>query len=189
METISNTELLDLLARKDNRAYQRLYSLYYVALKSLAYCYVKDEEVAGDMVQDTFFSLLRQDRKFASVNEVKYFLYASLKNRCISQLRRMQVRHKAQQGLKEEYSQMADYWDMALEEDVYSRLMASVESLPPQCRLVMLLTLEGLKTSEIAERLNISPETVKEHKANGKRKMGAWLKDNQMMSLLWFLLI
>ena len=34
--------LLDLLARKDNRAYQYLYQCYYVALKALANHYVKD---------------------------------------------------------------------------------------------------------------------------------------------------
>ena len=38
--------LLDLLARKDNRAYQYLYQCYYVALKALANHYVKDNDVA-----------------------------------------------------------------------------------------------------------------------------------------------
>ena len=38
--------LLDLLARKDNRAYQYLYQCYYVALKALANYYVKDNDVA-----------------------------------------------------------------------------------------------------------------------------------------------
>lgn len=38
--------LLDLLARKDNRAYQYLYRCYYVALKALANYYVKDNDVA-----------------------------------------------------------------------------------------------------------------------------------------------
>ena len=50
--------LLDLLARKDNRAYQYLYQCYYVALKALANHYVKDNDVAEDLVQDVFISLL-----------------------------------------------------------------------------------------------------------------------------------
>ena len=35
----------------------------------------------------------------------------------------------------------------------------------------MQLTLEGLKISEIASRLRISEDTVKEHKKNGKQKL------------------
>ncbi|MFR4037168.1 MAG: sigma factor [Butyricimonas faecalis] len=50
--------LLDLLVRKDNRAYQYLYQCYYVALKALASYYVKDNDVAEDLVQDVFISLL-----------------------------------------------------------------------------------------------------------------------------------
>ena len=53
--------LLDLLARKDNRAYQYLYQCYYVALKALANYYVKDNDVAEDLVQDVFISLLESD--------------------------------------------------------------------------------------------------------------------------------
>ena len=54
--------LLDLLARKDNRAYQYLYQCYYVALKALANHYVKDNDVAEDLVQDVFISLLESDK-------------------------------------------------------------------------------------------------------------------------------
>lgn len=71
--------LLDLLARKDNRAYQYLYQCYYVALKALANYYVKDNDVAEDLVQDVFISLLESGYKFKTENDIKYFLYSSLK--------------------------------------------------------------------------------------------------------------
>ena len=63
--------LLDLLARKDNRAYQYLYQCYYVALKALANHYVKDNDVAEDLVQDVFISLLESDYKFKTENDLK----------------------------------------------------------------------------------------------------------------------
>lgn len=185
---LNHSELLNLLAEGDNQAYRQLYSLYYVALKSLANYYIGDEDLAGDMVQDTFLSLLGYRRRFGSVNEVKYFLYASLKNKCISQLRKNKVRQKAEPVVQGLYDRMSDYWNRAMEEDVYSQLMAAIETLPPQCRLVMQLTLEGLKVTQIAERLGISPETVKEHRANGKKKIATWLRDNEMLAIIYFLL-
>ena len=63
---------------KDNRAYQYLYQCYYVALKALANYYVKDNDVAEDLVQDVFISLLESDYKFKTENDIKYFLYSSL---------------------------------------------------------------------------------------------------------------
>ena len=84
--------LLDLLVRKDNRAYQYLYQCYYVALKALANYYVKDNDVAEDLVQDVFISLLESRYKFENANGVKYFLYSSLKNKCISHFRKQKIR-------------------------------------------------------------------------------------------------
>ena len=49
--------LLDLLARKDNRAYQYLYQCYYVALKALANYYVKDNDVAAAGTIRAWFGL------------------------------------------------------------------------------------------------------------------------------------
>ena len=66
---------------------------------------------------------------------------------------------------------------------MYAHLMAAIDTLPPQCRLVMQLSLEGLKISEIAAQLHISEETVKDHKKNGKRKL-LQLLDNPFLCVL-----
>ncbi len=179
--------LLDLLARNDNRAYQHLYQCYYVALKALANYYVKDNNVAEDLVQDVFISLLESGYKFKTENDIKYFLYSSLKNRCISHSRKQKVRDKYYQDVLSSQNDEEHFWDKVLEEDVYARLMAAVETLPPQCKLVMMMTLDGLKASEIAERLHISVDTVKDHKSNGKKKLTAQLKDKELLCLIGFL--
>ncbi len=179
--------LLDLLARKDNRAYQYLYQCCYVALKALANYYVKDNDVAEDLVQDVFISLLESDYKFKTENDIKYFLYSSLKNRCISHSRKQKVRDKYYRDVLSSQNEEEHFWDKVLEEDVYARLMAAIESLPPQCRLVMMMTLDGLKSSDIPERLHISVDTVKDHKSNGKKKLTAQLKDAELLCLIGFL--
>ena len=188
-EVLDQEVLLDLLGRNDNRAYKYLYSCYYVALKSLATCYVKDNDVAEDLVQDVFISMLESGYNFKTVNEVKYFLYSSLKNRCISHFRKQKVRDKYYKDILSSQTEEEHFWDKVLEEDVYARLMAAVETLPPQCKMVMMMTLEGLKGAEIAEKLHISLDTVKEHKSSGKKKLAAQLKDGVLqclIGLLWF---
>lgn len=174
--------LLHYLAQKDNRAYRHLYGVYYVALKTLAAQYVKDEQTAGDLTQEVFISLLESPHRFASSEEVRHFLYSALKNRCISHYRKQQVRDRYQQEVLGTAREEDGFWEKVLEEDVYANLMAAIEKLPHQCRLVMQLSLEGLKISEIASRLRISKDTVKDHKKNGKLKLSRMI-DNPFLLL------
>ncbi len=69
-----------------------------------------------------------------------------------------------------------NFEDVVLEEDIYAHLMAALEKLPPKCRLVMKLSINGMKRSEISKKLNISIETVKEHRMIGKKRLSEMLK-------------
>ena len=123
---IQNEELLlHYLARKDNRAFRHLYGVYFVALKSIAIRYVKDDQTACDLVQEVFISLLESTHRFISGDEVKYFLYSALKNRCVSYFRKQQVRDRYQRELLDTASEMGSFWEKVLEEDVYANLMAA----------------------------------------------------------------
>ena len=95
------------------------------------------------------------------------------------------MRDRYQRELLDTASEMDSFWEKVLEEDVYANLMAAIEQLPPQCRLVMQLTLEGLKISEIASRLRIYEDTVKEHKKNGKQKLARMVENPFLISLIF----
>lgn len=86
--------LLELLAKDDDRAYRHLYRNYFPALKAFAVYYVADENVAVDLIQDVFMGLLKVQKNFADLNEVKFYLYGALKNRCISHVRKQKVQDK-----------------------------------------------------------------------------------------------
>ena len=148
---------------------------------------MKDNDVAEDLVQDVFISLLESGYKFKTENGIKYFLYSSLKNRCISHSRKQKVRDKYYRDVLSSQNEEEHFWEKVLEEDVYARLMAAIDALPSQCKLVMMMTLDGLKASEIAERLHISVDTVKGHKSSGKKKLTARLKDTELLCLIGFL--
>lgn len=177
--------LLRYLNEKDDRAYGHLYEVYYPALKNLAAGFVKDEHVAADLVQDVFVSLLESAYHFERLDEVKYFLYRALKNRCIGYYRKQKVRSRYETEYRLSGNESEDFWEQVLEEDVYAQLFAAIRTLPPQCQRVMRLSLDGLKISEIAARLQISEDTVKEHKKNGKHKLSGLLKNSFLLALLF----
>ena len=188
-DRLDTETLLELLARKDNRAYKYLYERYYVAIRALAFHYVKDTGMAEDLAQDVFIVMLEGNYAFKSEDEIKYFLYRAVRNRCNDYFRREKVKLKYVQDMATIQEDDERFWDEALEEDVYAQLMGAIETLPPRCKLVMQLTLEGMKESEIAEKLKISLPTVKEHKQQGKKSLIDYFKDGKMTAVISFLFI
>ncbi len=177
-------EVLKLLSRKDNRGFHYLYRHYYIALKALANYYTKNDQVADDLVQEVFISLLQGDFRFTDLNEVKHYLYTVLKNKCLNYLRDQKVQDKYYQETLWSESEMDDYWDRVLKEDVYAILYSAIQMLPPQCRQVMLMSLQGMKLTEIARQLHISLDTVKEHRSNGKKKLLLLLQNKELSVLI-----
>ena len=63
-----------------------------------------------------------------------------------------------------------------LEEELYERLFRIIDELPPRCREIFLLHLDGKKNEEIANQLNISLLTVKTQKKKAmshlRKRMG-----------------
>ncbi|MEG1949498.1 MAG: RNA polymerase sigma-70 factor [Odoribacter sp.] len=181
--------LLKLLCNNDDKAYRQLYQKYYVALKSFACSYVGNEDVAKDLVQDVFIAMLGCEKKFLNLNEVKLYLYTAVRNRSVSYLRNQKVQNRYIGKILQEDDSSELFWDRVLEEEVYANLMGAIDKLSHQCRTVMLLTLEGQKSTEIAAKMNISVETVKDHKSNGKKKLAILLKDGCFVWLIDFLFI
>ena len=63
------------------------------------------------------------------------------------------------------------------EEEVYRLLFKSIDQLPPRCREIFVLQMEGKKNEEIAQTLGLSIETVKTQKKRAvqaiKKRMGS----------------
>ena len=152
-------ELLTMLSSNRNEAYEYLYNNYYTPLVLFADHYVSNQDVAHDLVQEVFIALLDIKTRFENLLHLKSYLYNSLRNRCLNHLRHEKIK---QEFLQEELYRSDEFFEQkAIEEDVYSILVAAIETLSPQNKEVMLLTLDGLSNAEIAGRLNLSVETVK----------------------------
>lgn len=187
LNKVNQEILLKLLSRQDNKAYRYLYQRFYIGLKAVANYYTRDDLSADDLVQDVFISMLDGQQHFNTMNDIKYFLYTALKNKCLNYLRNQKVREKYVQQNFLPQNEIDTYWDKVLKEDVYSTLYAAIQSLSPQCRQVMLFSLEGMKLSEIAEKMNLTLDTIKEYRGNGKKKLLSLLEGKDITLLVsWF---
>ncbi len=149
---------------KERQAFHVLFAEYYRPLVLFAMHYLDEQEEAEDVVQDLFVSVWEKKEAFLSEKSIHAFLYNSVRNICLNRLKHRKVEEKYLDysmnfaSLKEE----EDY--EVMKEDLYERLFRVIEELPPRCREIFLLHLDGKKNEEIAEQLNLSLLTVKTQK-------------------------
>src|SRR5438477_12354737 len=94
----------DLVARiraGDEAAFEAMFRAYYDPLCRYVAAYLGSRDAAEDAVQGVF-ARLWEDRAHWAVGEVRHYLYAAVRRRAISQIRRMAVQRRAAPLLLEE---------------------------------------------------------------------------------------
>ena len=77
-----------------------------------------------------------------------------------------------------------DVYAITVREEVIRQLYVHIEALPPEQRKVILMSIEGYSWEEIAEKLNISVNTVKTHKSRGFKNLRSKLQDSIYLFLI-----
>lgn len=180
----SESAWLSTISRENKTWVKQLFERYYASMVLFAQSYIPDQEVAKDIVQDIFLVLIRSQEKFTTIEHLKTYLYSTVKNKCLKQIRHQNVKDRYQHYVLTNEKEEANYHERILDEEVFSLLNQAIQELPAQCKNVFLLTLEGKSNPEIAEILGIGIETVKSHKKTGKKILYIKLKDTIACFLL-----
>jgi RNA polymerase sigma-70 factor (ECF subfamily) len=158
------------LKRQDETAYIELFDLHYRYLHSVAVNYVLDGDIANDMVQETLIHLFNNIDKIEEIRNYKSYLRASVRNRCISHLRQLDIEDSNKALYLREIQLIGT--DDNEEEDLSPFLHELIESLPDSCKQICKLRfIYGYKINEISERLSLSPNTIKVQIHRGKHKI------------------
>jgi len=153
-------------AEKLNR-YHSVYVEYAPRLISFARKFTS--MYAEDLVHDVFMKLWDSAVFDLPENELSRILFASVRNACIDHIRRLNTETKTintqkQQLLMDELAFAEDAEELFIRKDLVEKLMQKADELPEKRKEVFLKTyVEGMKTSEIAEQLELSVRTVENH--------------------------
>ena len=136
---------------EEDEIFRNLFIDYYPSLISFALYYVGDKTIAEDLVQEVFVKLWETRERWSVVDQMVRF-------KCFNYLRAEKIRNEATRSFTEEINitEINNY----IAEETFRLVMNSMEDLPPACRTVFSLTLEGYSAKEIAEKLGISRTTV-----------------------------
>jgi RNA polymerase sigma-70 factor (family 1) len=165
------------LTLNNKQDFKKLYVLFFPALYQFALKIVKDQFCAEDIVQEVFMNLWDNGREFKTIQKVKSFLYTSVKNKCLDHLEHETViqKHREHSINRVEFDKTIDY--RIIEEETYRLVYNAINELPPECKKILMHSINGLQNTEIAKEMNISVNTVKTQKKIAYRQLRIQLKD------------
>ena len=123
--------------------------------------YVKSEQIAKDIVQDTFITLWQKRHDLIIQTSLKSYLLSMVKNRSLNYLRdEKQMDEISESGLSSDL--IDDPNDNFSQEELAVYIAKAIDELPTQCKKVFQLAYhERLTYSEIALTMNLSKNTIK----------------------------
>lgn len=187
MNTIA---IIDSLRKKENSAYGDLYANYNQDLVSFANTYLYDRDLAKDIVQEAFVYLWENSENISINHSLKSYLYATVRNRCLNELKRLKVVDSS--GLLDFMSKVNSdfYEDVDTEQNSYKVhvIKRAVKELPKKMReIVTMKYFKEYSHKEIADELNISVNTVKTQLKRAKLKMSEKLVSDTGLRIVGFL--
>lgn len=141
-------------------AFKMLYDEYAESIYATAWRFLKSHEQAKDLVQEIFANLWLKRTTFVNVHHFRSYLFIMTKHTALTFILKMTKDDQA----NKEFSDRVELHDSIMLERNDTILQNVLRELPPKRREVFQLAkLEGLSYEGIADRLNISPNTVNNH--------------------------
>ena len=173
------------LNKGSEKAYDKLFHMFFGRLCVFAMKFVKDHESAEEVVEDAMVVLWEKREKFEDLAALKAYLYTTVRNGSLDYLKR-NGRNTSLDALENSQS-FATTDDYILEEEVHAVLYQAMASLPKKCRRVFELScIDELKYSEIAADMGISLNTVKSQRARAIQLLKEILKGHPYHMLIFY---
>lgn len=163
LHQLSDVELFIYLKDGDVEAYEAIFRRYHGVLLHHAGRILKDEELAHDVVQEVFEYLWRKRESIELHTALSSYLYKSVRNAVLNQLKRNQ----RYQNHLEELARFIDHKvtpadNLVRTKQLQEIIEREIDRLPLRMREVfMLRRQEDLSYKDIAKQLGISELTVK----------------------------
>lgn len=183
--THSDTQLIQLLASDDQRAFDTLYERYFNQLFNYAYEKTGDRFLAQEVVQELFINLWQYRGRLSITNAVKAYIFTSAKHLIIDQYRResSRIRHADTFFSRQTLSSNQTEEQVSVNElqQTYANFL---DQLPEKCRQVFTLSRQGFTNHEIGQQVGIAEKTVEQHITKALRLLRQHLPEHLSLVLL-----
>jgi RNA polymerase sigma-70 factor (ECF subfamily) len=181
-------ELADLKSG-NTKVFETLFKQWYAPLCRYANSMLHDEEEAEDIAQKTFCKLWDTHEKLEIHTSVKSYLYKMVHNACLNIIKQRQIQ-------SEHHEQIA-CCSVSVENNVehsiaFKELSRQIEvaiaALPERCREAFLLSrMQHLSYVQIAQEMQISPNTVETQIVKALKMLRISLRDFLLIATIFLL--
>ncbi len=185
-----DNEILSKIALKDSSVFDQLYRSQYRKLFLLSFKYTRNHQVAEEVVHDVFIKIWNRSSALNITQSLNAYLARATVNKSLNVLKKEGRQRKHEEefdtgqfiaAIAEGVSEEAENAELRL-----ILLEQAIAKLPNQCRNILLMSkFQKLKQQQIADELNISIKTVKNHLTYAYKK----LKDGLGLKLLLIALV
>lgn len=179
MSPVDSSTIRRLIAG-DEVAFAGVYDFHSEQVYQLAFRFLKDMAWSEEIVQDVFLKLWLNREGLDEQGNIWIYLYVITKRLCLNKLREVRksavlfeqlVRNMEIAGNLSEEQLMAD--------ELERHAQRLISSLPKQQQLIFKLSREeGLTHNEIAQKLGLSPNTVKNHMVQALKTLKSTLQQS-----------
>ena len=185
-------DLLLRIAKGDEKAFTTLFRKYKDRIYSTSLRITESTVEAEEIVQDVFVKLWAKKQELPDIKNLEGYIYMMARNFTYNSLRRMikarQNKDVAESSFPNALSEVAA--NVPLEEKELKLLLQNaIRRLPSQRQQVyQLIKNEELTKAQVAEKIGISPNTVKTHFDAAVRAIRAYVMSyiELFLLILWF---
>lgn len=169
-----------------------IFRSFYSRLGYLATELLGNNSQAEDMAQEALSAFWEKRASFAgsSMREVSAYLFTTVRNRCFNTLKHARVKEVHHQKLAQsisEYNSLAEA--KIIKEDLYYKIYLEIQALPAnQRQLLKMIFVEGLETDEIAGKLGLTRNNVRNQKARALEKLKVLLLKKRLSTVILYFL-
>lgn len=172
-------------------AFTTVYRHLYQRVFWFAQKFVEEIEEAQDLTAESFVQLWQQNNTFPTIDSVAAFLYVTVRNKCFNLLKHRKMKASRRDELLHQLTdrEQGDFFEEQVQLQLVRRIYAEVDKLPPRMKEIFLLSYrDGLKTGEIAERLQIKAQTVTNQRVTAVKLLQLALGNDLLIAPLIVLL-
>ncbi|MBD1421714.1 RNA polymerase sigma factor [Sphingobacterium chuzhouense] len=182
-------DVLALFITGEEDAFERIYYTYVERVFNVSFFLVKDTGWSDDIVQEVFIKLWENRAKIQSDQDLWTYIYVLTKRLSLNKLRSIKRSYNCFERLWDGLSETSDStYDIIAAKELKMKIQNFLNSLPPQQKKVFSLSrIDGFSYQEIADQLDISINTVKNHIVQATKSLKKSGLGQEALFLLFFL--